>query len=229
MPISTNKFTTEGIQAAALNLGVDIPTIKTLIAVEARGKCFLEDKMPLVQYERHLFYRSLVQKRTKAAQDEYRINNPSVSKVIADVELAAIARRVKQEVDLLAINNPGIVNQLAGGYKGGATEYLRTELATRIDAEVAASCISIGAFYIPVWFYRELGFETAQSMVEKMTESPDAQLQLYIQFLMMNRNMVRAIQQKNWRQFAQLKCGSDQAVEYGDRLSSTYNTLIKLS
>ena len=42
---------------AAARLGVDVPTIKAVTAVEARGQGFYPDGHPLILFERHIFHR----------------------------------------------------------------------------------------------------------------------------------------------------------------------------
>ncbi|MCM2549394.1 N-acetylmuramidase domain-containing protein [Burkholderia glumae] len=129
--------------AAAGKLGVSVACVRAVNEVEAKGVGFLDDGRPKILFERHIMYRQLT----------------------ANVSQAAAVDAAKQF--------PAVVSESAGGYQGGAAEYVRLDTAARIDAASAYASASWGAFQVMGFHWKRLGYSSVDDLPESRPGQDD--------------------------------------------------------
>jgi hypothetical protein len=109
-----------------------------------------------------------------------------------------------------------------GGYRGGAAEYERLAKAMSFDASAALKSASWGLGQILGENYDASGFESVDGMVAAMTESEDAQLLAFAQYLK-SRKLDQALQARDWQAFALKYNGPNYArYKYDEKLIANY-------
>ncbi|MCP8687760.1 N-acetylmuramidase domain-containing protein [Marinobacterium sedimentorum] len=161
------------IEAAARVLGVDLACVHAVKAVESRGHGFLEDGRPVILYERHVMRKRLAQNGVDA-------------------------NRIAQ----LAERHPALVNKTPGGYKGGATEHYRLQLARGIDDTSALESCSWGLFQIMGYHWQALEYASIHDFVDRMQRSEGEQLDAFVRFVAADAKLHTALQGLNWTEFA---------------------------
>lgn len=123
----------------------------------------------------------------------------------------------------LARKYPGIVNQTRGGYAGGLSEYTRLGVAKQLCPDAAFESASWGAFQIMGFHWQALGFGDVQAFVARLTESEGAQLGIFVQFILLDSALHRALRNKKWSTFARLYNGPAYADNlYDVKLARAY-------
>lgn len=128
-------------------------------------------------------------------------------------------------IDTAALESryPGIVNRRPGGYAGGQSEYTRLAAAVDIHRESAYESCSWGAFQIMGFHWELLGFSSAQDLVDYASKDESSQLDIFVRFVMANRAMHKALQEKKWAAFAKLYNGPAYARNFYDiKLARAY-------
>lgn len=124
---------------------------------------------------------------------------------------------------------PGIVNQGRGGYAGGLSEYTRLGVAKQLCPDAAFEAASWGAFQIMGFHWQALGFDTVQAFVARMTESEGVQLGIFVQFILLDSALHRALRDKKWSTFARLYNGPAYADNlYDVKLARAYKRYVDL-
>lgn len=104
-------------------------------------------------------------------------------------------------------HSPGLVNTKPGGYLGGEKEWQRLENAKRISKEAALESCSWGAFQIMGFHWNLLGFDSIVDYVAYNHISEANQLDCFVRFVKSQKTMHRALQEQNWKRFAELYNG----------------------
>ena len=113
-------------------------------------------------------------------------------------------------------------------YYGGDREYLRFNVAFGLDAEAAMKSTSWGAFQIMGDEFWRLGFETVGQMVDSFKKGEYEQLQGFAKFVV-SKNLVKALQQKQWAVFARGYNGSNfKQNQYDTKLQKAYEKYAKI-
>lgn len=210
-------------QAAANKLGVDIASVRAVASVESKGNGLFSDGRPVILYERHIFYRELLNKRNKEAKARIEKENPNVIGNALAIIAANELRTIKNELDKLAIQNPTICNTRAGGYLGGVKEYDRLEKAKAIDEECALRSCSWGAFQVMGFHAEFLGFKNVFEMVE-YNKTDAGQLDTFVRFIQKNPSLLKALKAKDWANFARLYNGPAYAKnQYDVKMAAAFN------
>ncbi len=189
------KFLSDAdIADAAEILGVDIPSIHAIKAVESRGTGYLPDGRLVILYERHVMKKRLKTNGTKAA-----------------------------DITTLQSKFPELVNSKTGGYKGGATEHYRLNLACDIDHTSAHESCSWGLFQIMGYHWERLGFSNVHDFVRAQQQSEGNQLAAFCTFIHTDAKLHQALQEKDWAKFARIYNGPGyKKNNYDTKLAAAY-------
>ncbi|WP_240702204.1 N-acetylmuramidase family protein [Trinickia terrae] len=127
------------------------------------------------------------------------------------------------DANACAARDPEIVNTRPGGYAGGAAEYERLARAITISRTAALESCSWGLFQVMGFHWQLLGYASVQRFVEAMEESERRQLDAFAAFIHGNPALHRALQARNWANFAEGYNGRNyRANAYDVRLAEAY-------
>ncbi len=168
------KLTEQDYHRAAQELGVEVAVIKAVAAVEAPKGGFIKDSdRPRILFEAHKFWERL--------------------------EAHGIDPELYQE------GNEDVLcptwQEARELYKGGLSEYLRLEKASKIHIPAALESASWGKFQIMGFHWRSLGYESAQQFVNKMYESEGTHLDAFVRYIRVN-GLADELQRHDWTGFA---------------------------
>lgn len=181
---------------ATSRLGVQLAAIKAVNEVESRGRGFLDDGRPVILYERHVAYRQLGEQGMDLDQ-----------------------------ADALAKRYPALINQVRGGYMGGAAEWARLAGALQIaPPSVAYAACSWGQFQIMGYHWQTLGYDSIEAFVAEMKRSEAAQLEAFCRFIEADPVLDKALKARKWAAFAERYNGADyKANLYDVKLARAYD------
>ncbi len=206
----SKKLTDVQIREIANDNGLEYGVIKAIYQVESKGVGFLVDGQPKILFERHIFYRELV-----------------------NLGLITLAKQMSQ-------TDPNLCHKLPtpkGGYGGTGHQHQRLQnaqnllLKVRPDAdenlqrqirECALKACSWGLGQIMGFNYKLVGFDTLQDFINAMYQDEKAQLQAMIGFLK-SAGLTKAMQNKDWRAIAKAYNGVAYAkFNYHHKLARAY-------
>jgi hypothetical protein len=141
------------IVAVANDLRVEVPSIKAVFEVEARGKGFLSDGRPKILFEGHIFW-SQLRKRGK---------DPAA---FAPAHPDILYPRWTKE-----------------HYKGGVAEYDRLSRAQGIEPDAALASASWGTFQIMGFNYKLCGYNSVAAFVESNYRNEGEHLKAFASFV----------------------------------------------
>lgn len=105
-------------------------------------------------------------------------------------------------------------------YKHGVDEYNR---AIEIDKESAMLSTSFGAFQIMGFNYKNAGYETVENFV-KAQYSYKGQVEAFTSYIASNKNLLNALKEKNFTNFAKLYNGAGYAAnQYDVKIQNLYD------
>jgi peptidoglycan hydrolase-like protein with peptidoglycan-binding domain len=202
LTLQTKKVNDADFARAAATLKVTPAHVRSVTEVEARGSGFAADGRPIILYERHQFYKYLAIPR-----------KPTDSLT----ELVGVRA-------LLVQTHPEICNPQRGGYtKSNDTEWARLNLARSYSDTAGLMSASYGLFQIMGFNYKACGFEDVQSFVRAMSASEGDQLDAFVSFVKGDKNLLSAIQSKNWASFAEHYNGPAYAEnKYDTKLAAAF-------
>lgn len=184
------------LEQAASALSVDIASVYAIKKVESKGLGFLDDGRPKILYERHVMRRQL----KKNGKGNLAINTAQA-------------------------NFPNIVNSKTGGYKGGAAEHYRLQLAKTVDETSALESCSWGLFQIMGYHWKVLGYESVQEFVELMHTREGYHWQAFTRFVLADRALHNALKARDWAEFARRYNGpAYKKNHYDKKLANAYNS-----
>ena len=111
--------------------------------------------------------------------------------------------------------NADVSNAAAGGYVGGAGEYLRLQKAIALDRDAALQSASWGVGQVMGFNHGIAGFSSVTAMVDAMVRDENAQLLAVANFIK-NKKLSSALQRQDWRAFAAGYNGADFARNHYD-------------
>lgn len=186
---------------AAERLGLPLASVYAVNEVESNGKGFLDNRKPVILFERHIMYRQL-------ATPRHADDDPG---------------ELKQQAEQLAIANPAIVNPKPGGYAGGSTEHQRLSTARLIDDTAALESASWGAFQIMGFHWQRLGYTSVQDFVAAMSADESQQFDAFVRFIETDPALHKALKARKWADFAKLYNGPNyQRNLYDVKLQRAY-------
>lgn len=189
-----NTLTQADLQRAANQLDVSVATIAALATVESARSGFLDDGRPKILFERHIFARRLLATGMK-----------------------------KDQLDMLALAQPDIINSKPGAYVGGAGEYRKLERAKRHSEPAAIESCSWGMFQIMGFHWRRLGYSSAEQFAEYMARDAGHHLDAFVRFIRAEPALHRALRWQKWADVARLYNGPAYAKnQYDTKLANAY-------
>lgn len=108
----------------------------------------------------------------------------------------------KFDVRGLAAKFPGVVNPKRGGYAGGASEYMRLNVAVTICPDAAYESCSWGLFQIMGFHWERLGFASVVEFVQAMQANEANHLDAFVKFILTDPPMHKAMLAGKWADFA---------------------------
>lgn len=188
------QLTDTDYRRAADALGVNVPSIKAVVAVESSGSGFLKDGRPKVLFERHVMFRRVATK-------------------FGDTRAEGFAAK-----------HPDLISRKSGGYGTQDKEPDRMgRAADLIDRDCALESASWGLFQIMGYHWKLLGFSTLQAFINAMYRDEGAHLDAFVKFILADANLLRALRSKDWAAFARIYNGPAFASnKYDTKLAEAY-------
>lgn len=190
------KISAEDYKFAAFLLDCEVKALKAVVQVETGGLGgFLSNGLPPILFEGHVFWKELQARG---------INPESVKKGNEDILYKTWTK---------------------SHYKGGVAEWPRLEKARKIDLDAANASASWGIFQIMGNNYKAAGCVSVSDFVKQNMKGEVHQMFLGVTFIKNNANILKALQKKDWTNFAKYYNGSGQVSTYSTRLKQAYNKL----
>lgn len=128
-----------------------------------------------------------------------------------------------KDADALAAKYPELVNPKRGGYRGGAQEWYRLDLARQIDRDAANESASWGKFQIMGFHWQPCGFGSVGEFVEAMCQSEGRHLDAFVGFVKASPPLHKALKACKWADVARLYNGpAYKENNYDAKLASAY-------
>ncbi len=187
------KLTTQQIEAQAKTLGVSVPALRAVIEVECKGSGFNADGTPVILFERHVFRKQL----------------------IANGKSSTALKAMKERPDLC--------NTAPGGYGLYSAQHGRLNVAaSKYDRDSALESASWGIGQVMGYHWRALGYASLQAFINAMYRDEASQLDAMCRYIKVN-NLVKALQNKDWKAFAHSYNGAAYAKnQYDVKLAAAY-------
>jgi hypothetical protein len=150
-------LTQDQIHTAAKTAGIEFAALRSVIQVECKGSGFDNTGVPIILFERHIFYRQL------SAEDK------------VDIQLKASHQR------------PDLCNPVQGGYGLESAQHGRLYAACAYDRTAALESASWGLGQIMGYQWKSLGYTTLQEFINAMYHDEAGQLDAMIRFIKVNK------------------------------------------
>ena len=196
--INVKYLNEEDYARAADKAKLDIKVIKAVTQVEALGFGFYNNGLPVTLFERHIFYRQLVNLKGQ------------------------------MYADIVALNNSDICNKSPGGYLGGKLELERLEIAKNINETAALNSASYGLFQIMGFNHIQAGYKTVKEYYDAMRVSEDKQLDAFINYILndKDKSLWKSLANKDFTAFAKEYNGPAYAKNrYDIKMKEAYSKL----
>lgn len=115
----------------------------------------------------------------------------------------------KKDADAIARLYPELVNPARGGYRGGAQEWFRLELARQIDRDAANESASWGKFQIMGYHWQVCGYDSIDAFVSAMLAAESHHLDAFVAFIQADPSLHKALKARKWADFARRYNGPD--------------------
>lgn len=190
---------------AAKLLGCEPAAIKAVALTESSGVGFCDNGLPKILYERHVFFRATLSPEKR--------NLP--------------LRKIKNEPNPFP-KYPNLCLPKQGGYaigsKGGTSwtnadegvmhQYERFVRACGLNRDAAIQACSWGAFQVMAFYYKEIGYSSAEGLANDVMQGVDEQFDLFVAFVNINKNAKKALQERDWESFATYYNGESHPNKY---------------
>lgn len=153
----TKKITLDQINKAALDLGIEPAALRAVIEIECRGDGFDANGLPVILYERHIFYRLL----------------RSINWITKSNEWAKAY--------------PDLCNPSSGGYGKLSAQHDKLDRAAKLNRDVALQSCSWGVGQVMGFHWKALGYASIQEFVNLMYRDEAAQLDAMCRFIKVNK------------------------------------------
>ena len=183
------------VQEIARGVNVDYQLLLALQSIESNGFNFQNNKL-LIRFEVHIF-----QSYTKS--DVFKHN-----------------ALVPWTEHYVKYNNQWLFVHVSQ-----QNEYVALEIAQQIHTEYAYRSISMGSGQVMGFNYSLLGFLSAQEMFMFASQSEKQAQQLFYRFLRTNKPLIKALQEKSWRDIAIAYNGYGNIDRYVSLLKQKYALL----
>lgn len=189
-----HRLTEDDFKQAAEELGVDVPTIKAVINIEAGAghQGFHAPGQPIVNFDLTMFRRA-------AARQGINLNKYKKS-------------------NRVVFNRPD--SRKYSSYQ--AAQHERLKSAMSIDSIAAIDGTFWGMFQIGGFNWKKCGAASRGEFIERMCKSEHEQLELFVNFIKIN-DMDKYLRKKDWAGFARRYNGPSYARRgYHTRLAKAY-------
>ena len=195
---TSHLLSESNLTIAASALGVDLATIAAVRRIESKHSGFDNAGRPKILYERHVMRRRLLVHGITNSQLKYHEQKHS-----------------------------NLVNRDAGGYTGGAGEWIRLTEAQKIHATSALESCSWGMFQIMGYHWKRLGYTSITDFVSQMEMSEGHQLDAFVRFVNADPVLKIALQKQEWAAFAKGYNGPGyRNNKYDTRLATAYTAAL---
>ncbi|MEM5317847.1 N-acetylmuramidase family protein [Paraburkholderia sp. JHI869] len=198
---------------AAKKLDCEVSAIKAVAMTESHGTGFCDNGLPKILYERHIFFRSLLPKDKRNEKLSLLKNEPNPFP-----------------------KDPNLCLPIQGGYtdgesaEGGWThtdesvmhQYERFIRACSLDRDAAIMACSWGAFQVLAFFYEEMGYSSPLDLANLQMQGIGEQFDLFVNYISINNSAKKALQGKNWEDFAYYYNGSGYPPKYPSAMKEFY-------
>ena len=118
---------------------------------------------------------------------------------------------------------PSVCSTAPGGYVGGAGEWARFEQVAAVDLDLAIQSCSWGLPQAMGAYWQTMRYTSPDALMASVARNERTQLVLLDQYLTyVNRNALRALQNKDFDQFAAAYNGPANVAVYGAKLRAAY-------
>ena len=117
--------------------------------------------------------------------------------------------------------HPNVVNNRAGGYKGGLAEYARLEQAQLIHKDSALESASWGAYQIMGFHWENLDYDSPEHFTTMMQTSELEHLKAFVFFNKKDPVLLNALQNKAWATYARRYNGPAHK-RYDQKIAAAY-------
>jgi hypothetical protein len=164
-----SDFTEDQYRHAAAELSVEVAAIKAIVMQESGGHGYMDNGLPPMRYERHIFH--------QLAARKLHTGNPFPA------------------YPNLCFPHPGGYEDKLGPMH----QYERLVRATKLDCELAFQACSWGGFQIMGSNYLSCGCHTVFEFVDRFMSGTDEQIDLFILFLKnADRQVIKGLRDHNW-------------------------------
>ena len=121
--------------------------------------------------------------------------------------------------------HPEISNRNQGGYGSYSIQYKKLLKAHSLNSNAALKSASWGKFQIMGMFHQNAGYDTVEEFVFDISLSEKNHLKAFVNFILADPRLARAIVAKNWGQFASVYNGP-RHNGYDIKMRDNYNAII---
>ena len=182
---------------AANALGCEVAMVKAVTEVESGDAGFFDGGKTKILFERHVFRQQLL-KLMKAST----ITAVDIAKKIGVAATGPTGIQIDVIDKALQTKYPDLYNTSTGGYIGGVAEYDRLGRAKSLNDSCATQACSWGMFQIMGYHFALLKFANVNDMVHAFDVSEGAQLQGFVNFILADQRLLKAIRARDYLAFA---------------------------
>lgn len=198
---------------AAKSLGVPQSYVRSIAQVESAGASFLADGRVKILFERHWFYKKLLEALQRSTVRDHVVKKLNWAVPVASLTAATV-------ISMVSKTWPALCNQERGGYTKDK-EWERLESAMDLDTEAACQSASYGGYQIMGFNHIAAGYKSAREMMIAFAQSESCQFLGLIAFIKANPTMWNALKAGNWAGFAKAYNGSAYAEnKYDTKLAA---------
>lgn len=201
------KLTNDQLVSISSDFGLETKVVQTVFNVESSGSGF-DDKTGLIkiQFEPTKFSEQLTLK--------------GISNIITATTENINGKMIQEYI--VKVGTKIIQN----GVQGQLTEWEALRHAKEINEEVALLATSWGLGQIMGFNFKSAGYDSVEAMIDSFEESEENQLRGMLKFILSNKPMFTALQEKNWSIFASHYNGTSyKKFNYDIRLKGAYDKL----
>ena len=182
-------------------IDVESAFLRAVVSVESQGTGFTPNGLCTILFERHIFYKQVVNKFGKKRADDWSARYPNIC----------------------------YSSRSQSAYYGGSREWDRMDAAKNLDPECALLSASYGMFQIMGFNFGICGYDNVGAYVADMVESEKYHVGAVSMFIRNQRGLLNAAKSLNFNEFARLYNGSAYATHnYHGRLKTAYNNNLNL-
>lgn len=178
----------------------EVAAIKAVALVEAKGVAFLPSGKPKTLWERHWFWKLMVD---KSLRDRLSLSERDIC-----FKSAKTNEKTAPQIDR---------------YQGGDKEWEFIDRAMKYDANAAMQSASFGMFQIMGFNYKKAGFATVKAYYDSTFRGEREHLMAFVNFIKSEPDLWDALLAKDWATFAFHYNGAGYKVfKYDTKMANAY-------